>query len=210
MTATDNRPRLRDLLLGVVLAGASGAAIVAHTFGPVELRYSAPFIVLPSAAVLVGVIFAARRRYDRVRILGDRLLYGAAWGLAATIVYDLVRPAMVAILSLDTDPYAAMPLFGSLITLEPTESTTAQVLGWIYHFWNGIGFGMMFALVRPRGAFLAGLAWGLILEGIMLFVYPGFIGADIADAAFVSVGVVGHAAWGLALGAGLKRWGPSV
>lgn len=210
MTDTATRPRVKDVAVAVALAGSSGGAIIAHTYGPVTMRYAVPFVVFPAAALLVGGVFAGQRRYDRLEVISDRIIKGAMWGLMATLVYDLIRPLIVLLFSLDTNPFAAMPIFGALITGRAPDTGVALTMGWIYHFWNGIGFGVMFALVRPRGGPVAGLVWGLALEGFMLAVYPGFLGTSVATTAFVSVGVVGHAAWGLALGEGLRRWGPDV
>jgi len=200
-------PRPIDVAAAIVLAGASGGAIVAHTYLPVAMKYTAPFVVLPGAALLAGVALAWRKRYGAVAILTDRFVAGALWGAVATVVYDVIRPAMVAAFNFDTNPYAAMPVFGSLITGRPADAAIAQTIGWVYHAWNGVSFGVMFALVVPRGGWRQGLAWGLTLEGIMLAVYPGFLGAPVATTAFVVVGVTGHAAWGATLGAGLRRFG---
>ena len=73
-TAADpstGRPRLRrrDIAVLVILAGTSGAAVIAHAFGPVGMRYSAPFVVLPAAFVLVALILYSRGRSGQVAVL---------------------------------------------------------------------------------------------------------------------------------------------
>jgi hypothetical protein len=68
----------------------------------------------------------------------------------------------------------------------------------------------MFALVRPRGPWWHGLIWGVFLEGIMIAVYPEFLNAQVDDVGFLTTGFVGHAVWGVVLGAGLRKWGPRV
>lgn len=212
-TAADpstGRPRLRrrDIAVLVILAGTSGAAVIAHAFGPVGMRYSAPFVVLPAAFILVALILYSRGRSGQVAVLSDRLVAGALWGFLATVAYDAIRPIVVWALGFSTDPFKAIPIFGALILDRPAQEGAAIALGWVYHFWNGITFGMMFALVRPRGGWLAGLVWGLSLELFMLAVYPTFIGIRLSDPAFFVTSFVGHATWGLVLGAGLSRWGP--
>ncbi len=207
MTASGRLP-MRDVLLLVVLAGTSGAGIIAHTLGWISMRYSAPVLVVPSAVVLVGLVFARRGEAERVTIIGDRLLYGAVWGLIATFAYDLIRPPIVELLSLDFNPFKAMPIFGNLITGRPEDDGVARVVGWAYHFWNGIGFGMMFSLVRPRGRWLAGLVWGLGLQGFMMAIYPDFLQARLDDPGFMYTGLFGHAVWGVVLGWGLSWKGP--
>jgi hypothetical protein len=204
------RVRKIDIVVLVAMAGTSGAAIISHSFGPVGMRYAVPAIVLPSMIVLAGIVFLGKRRPDRFAIITDRVVAGAIWGLLATFAYDAIRPILVWVFDFTFDPYKAMPVFGSLILDKPTDTLGAELVGWGYHFWNGIGFGIMFALVRPRGPWLHGLIWGVFLEGIMIVVYPEFLNAQIDDAGFLTTGFVGHAVWGIVLGAGLKKWGPRV
>lgn len=204
------RVRTIDLVVLVAMAGTSGAAIISHTYGPVDMRYAVPAIVLPSMIVLVGIVFLGKRRPDRFAIITDRVVAGIIWGLLATFAYDAIRPILVWIFDFTFDPYKAMPVFGSLILDRPSDSLASELVGWGYHFWNGIGFGIMFALVRPRGPWWQGLIWGVFLEGIMIIVYPEFLNAQVDDAGFLTTGFVGHAVWGVTLGAGLRRWGPRV
>ena len=67
---------------------------------------------------------------------------------------------------------------------------------------------MMFALLRPRGGAVLGLVWALLLQGLMMVVYPSFLQARLEDPGFLWSGIVGHAFWGVVLGLGLRRWGP--
>src|SRR3970282_265862 len=53
-----------------------------------------------------------------------------------------------------------MPLFGQLITGLPPSDGRALAAGWAYHFWNGLSFGKVYALLRPRGGVASGLVWG--------------------------------------------------
>jgi hypothetical protein len=61
--------------------------------------------------------------------------------------------------------------------------------------------------VRPRGGAIAGLIWGVGLQVFMILVYPSFLDARLDDVGFMVTGLLGHAIWGLVLGASLKRWG---
>ncbi|MEP7216234.1 MAG: hypothetical protein ABI782_08265 [Anaerolineaceae bacterium] len=200
-------PSRRAIALGVALASLSGAAIVLHTFGPIPLRVSTPLIVLPGAMLLAGLLFASRRQYRELDRLYDRALSGIVWGLIGTLVYDAIRPGLVWVFDYEFQPYKAIPMFGHLITGRPKDDWIAIASGWGYHFWNGLSFGLMFALVRPRGGPLYGLAWAMILEGLMVTVYPSFLGVSLWNEGFLWAGIVGHAAWGLVLGEGLRRYG---
>ena len=198
-------PRPAEILFGVIMASTSGAAIIAHTFLDISMRFTAGAIVLPSAVILTGFLLLAQNREARFHEFARLLWIGAAWGLAATLAYDLIRPALMALFGLDFDPYKAMGIFGQLATGRPEGDPVGLVVGWIYHFWNGISFGMMYALVLPRGGLTSGLIWALILQGLMMAVYPSFLEARLADPGFLISGIVGHGIWGLILGGGVRR-----
>ncbi|MBI3910699.1 MAG: hypothetical protein HY320_07175 [Armatimonadetes bacterium] len=196
-----------EIAFGVLLASTSGAAIIAHTLALVPLAYAVPFVVLPSVALLLSVMLLRQRQYLGLHLFADRLLIGAIWGLLATLGYDAIRPLLKLAFGFTFDPYRAMPVFGSLMTGLPTTDPLAITVGWIYHFWNGLSFGMMFALVRPRGGPIAGMTWGLGLEGFMLAIYPSLLKARLDDPGFLAMGLVGHVLWGAVLGEGLRKGG---
>lgn len=199
------RPRARDVAVLFCLAGASGAALVAHILWRLELAWTAGFVVLPATALVVGAAFAGRRRYDRLAIVSDRLIAGAKWGLIATVVYDVVRLGLVWSLSLDFAPYRAQAIFGTLITGRAETTAVATAAGWTYHFWNGISFATMLSLVRPRAGWLVGWAWGLGLQALMMALYPRLLEVRLANPAFLLTTVVGHSVYGIVLGSGLRR-----
>jgi hypothetical protein len=192
--------------LGVALAGTSGAAILAHVFGPLPMQFTVPFVVMPSVFFLIGVISLGRRLDQRFRTVACLLAAGAGAGFLGTMVYDASRPLVKLLWGFSFNPFGAMPLFGSLMTGRPVTDSVAIVAGWIYHVWNGISFGMMFALVRPSGGGLPGLFWGLCLQTLMFATYPRLLSVRLDDPGFVAMGLIGHALWGLVLGIGVRRW----
>jgi hypothetical protein len=196
----------REVLLGVGMAGTSGAAVLAHTFGPVPMSFTVPFVVFPSASLLVGAMLARQRRFARLHRFSELLARGAIVGLAATLLYDAVRPLLVAALGLTFDPFRAIPIFGTLITGLPANDPLALAAGWIYHYWNGISFGMMFALLRPAGGIGWGVAWALTLQVLMMIAYPTLLRARLDDPAFMASGLIGHSLWGMVVGAGIREW----
>lgn len=196
----------REIALGVGMAGTSGAAVLAHTFGPLPMSFTVPFVVLPATSVLVGLVLARRRLYGRLHRFSALITRGAAVGLGATLVYDLVRPILIGALGLSFDPYRAIPIFGALITGLPAVDPAALATGWAYHFWNGISFGIMFALMRPAGGVVWGIGWSMVLQGLMMLAYPTFLQARLDDPGFMLSGLIGHGLWGIVLGAGLGVW----
>ena len=203
---TAERLERREVALGVGMAGTSGAAVLAYAFGPVPMSFTVPFVVLPSASLLVGLVLLRQRLYRRLHRFSTLLTRGAAVGLLATLVYDAVRPLIVVSLGLSFDPYRAMPIYGQLITgMQPTVPMSIAT-GWLYHVWNGLSFGMMFALVRPAGGIVAGFVWAMLLQAAMMAAYPAFLAVRLADPGFLATGLIGHALWGIVLGAGLREW----
>ena len=196
----------REIVLGVGMAGTSGAAVLAHTFGPVPMSFTVPFVVFPSASILVGAMLTRQGRFARLHRFSELVMRGALVGLGATLIYDAVRPLLVTALGLTFDPYRAIPIFGTLITGLPATDPASLAAGWIYHFWNGISFGMMFALVRPRGGIAWGVAWALALQGLMMLAYPALLQARLDDPGFMASGLIGHSIWGIVVGAGIQRW----
>ena len=194
-----------EIVLGVLLAGTSGAAIIAHVFGPVPMSFTVPFVVLPATAILVSAVLLRRRLYPRFHAFTRVIMVGAKWGFLATLAYDVIRPVLKMILRFSFNPYRAIPIFGQLMTGLPATDPTAIVAGWIYHFWNGISFGVMFAFVRPQGGMAAGVVWAMVLQALMMWVYPQFLQVRLADPGFLMSGLIGHSVWGVVLGAGLRR-----
>jgi hypothetical protein len=204
---SERGPSMRAKLAGVVLAGLSGAAVLAETFTPMPMRVSVPLLVLPGALLLTGMVFASRRRFRELDRFADRAISGALWGLVATLAYDAIRPLLMWTFRYHFNPYRAMPIFGELITDQPRTAGIAIAIGWGYHFWNGISFGVMLALMRPRGGPIAGLIWAMSLQGFMMWAYPTLLKLRLDNPGFLMAGIVGHAVWGLVLGSGLRRWG---
>ena len=99
-----------------------------------------------------------------------------------------------------------MPIFGSLMTGLEQSEPKAILAGWLYHFWNGISFGMMFTMLAPKGGILKGLIWAMFLQGLMMWVYPNFLQVRLDNPGFLWTGLVGHAFWGVVLGYGIKRF----
>jgi hypothetical protein len=171
------------------------------------MRFTVPFLVMPTVFFFLFVILYRRRLHSRFHVVAHLILVGAIGGFAGTIVYDISRPIVKLILGFSFNPFGAMPLFGSLMTGKPPESVVAIIAGWIYHFWNGISFGMMFALIRPVGGKISGLLWGLGLQTLMFITYPHLLKVRLDDPGFVAMGLIGHALWGLVLGYCVKKWG---
>lgn len=197
----------KDVLIGILLAASSGSAILAHAFVSVPMVLTVPFVVMPTVLLLVGGILLRKRLYHRFRVIADLVVLGCWTGLLATVAYDLIRPLVQIVFRSNFNSFAAIPIFGTLMTGLPAGNAIAITTGWLYHFWNGISFGIMFALFRPRGGVLAGLLWGLGLECLMLVTYPHLLQVRLDTPGFLATSLSGHSLWGIVLGGSITRWG---
>jgi hypothetical protein len=205
--ATPANPALTRpaIVLGLALTTSSGLAILAHAFAGLSMAFTVPFVALPAAAALVTAVLLRRRLHHRLHLFSWCLIRGGTWGFVGTLAYDIVRPLLTFLLGYTFNPYMAIPTFGYYMTGLPVTDPGAIAAGWVYHAWNGVSFGMTFALVRPWGGLLAGLVWGLGLELLMLLTYPEIFQIRLNTPGFVVTGLVGHAVWGIVVGGGLRR-----
>jgi hypothetical protein len=159
---------------------------------------------------------------------GDRRLFqavmiGAIGGFIAAIAYDVFRiPFVIGAIDhvgpswLRLPLFKVFPRFGAMILGQPFTPTqtdsqfplTAHVVGWIYHFSNGITFGVMYmALIGDarRRSWTWAIALAVGLELAMLFTpYTSFFGINMTTR-FVVATLLAHLIFGIALGIYAKR-----
>jgi hypothetical protein len=192
-------------VLAWFLASISGAAILAHAFARLPMTFTVFFGVLPTGLLLAGVVLVGRQLHSRLNQLSTIVVAGCKWGLIGTLAYDAIRPVLKWVIGFSFNPYKAIPYFGHMMTNLPVSDPRAIAAGWLYHFWNGVTFAVMFAVLRPKGGVFAGIVWAMILQAIMMIVYPAFLQVRLSDPGFLISGLVGHAVWGAVVGAGLRR-----
>jgi hypothetical protein len=148
---------------------------------------------------------------------------GAAAGLAAAVAYDLFRlPFVVGYVDRVGPAWLRMPLFkvfprfGAMILGQPFTggqadsrfSLTAHLIGWVYHFSNGLTFGVMYmALIGDgrRRSWLWAVLMAAGLEVAMLFTpYTGFFGIS-PTYRFVVATMAAHLVFGVVLGLLARR-----
>ncbi len=199
-----------EVLLGLValaLAGLAPNLFPAAQAGLAKLSTLGKYVLIPSIIGLVLVYTVARMRHYTT--LTNRLAAGAGAGLIATLGLEVVRATSFRLGGMPGD----MPrLLGVLLTdrFMVGPSALSDVLGWSYHFWNGLAFGLIFAVIfghRPRH-------WSLIfgqLIGLGFLLSPavsslgiGFMGLEL-PAMPVTV-IVAHLVFGLILAHLTQRW----
>ncbi len=182
----------------------SGAALVLHAAGVIEMPFMISFVALPALLVIIGLM-AWFGRVGKVMLL-RRVWVGVVAGLLATIAYDLVRFVIFVATPTDFDPFRAHRPFGGLMLDTDPNTTAAFWAGWGYHVWNGLSFAVMYAMLFGGARWFWAVAWALGLETATIITYPSLFDIDLTQAGFIGVSVVGHACYGVVLGVLVREW----
>jgi hypothetical protein len=199
-----------------MLAATSIWCLLAEFYGLCSMRLFTFWILLPATAALVALAVADRNRGEG--LLWRGVVIGAVAGFLAACAYDVFRfPFVIAALDRVGPDWLRLPLFkvfprfGAMILGQPYDAATtdsqftllAHLIGWVYHFSNGITFGVMYmALVgdASRRSWLWAVLFATGLELAMLFTpYTTFFGIHMT-ARFVVVTLAAHAIFGMMLG----------
>jgi hypothetical protein len=203
-----------------VLAASSIWCLLAEFYGLCSMRAFTLWIGIPATLALAGLaVWDAARAGDHR--LARLVALGCAAGLLAAFAYDafrlpfvFARPWGVDALLPSLPLYKVFPRFGAMILGQPVEqpaySWSAQLIGWAYHFSNGITFGVMYVAAagepRRRHWLWAVLMAVGIEAGMLLSPYPRFFGID-PGAAFIAVTLAAHAIFGVVMGVTARRCG---
>lgn len=176
-----------------VLAGGSIAALLADIFGIAPMHLVFWFVSVPSM-VLLAVLGSLSKVGGDWR---DRIRVGALGGLVGTLGYDIVR---VPFAMAGQRVFAPIESYGILIADGAASSALTSTLGWVYHFTNGITFGIAYAAIAARRHWAWGVLWGLVLESVALF-SPFGVRYNIAgQAGPIAIAYGAHLAYGYPLG----------
>lgn len=147
------------------------------------------------------------------------VMLGIWAGFIAVVAYDIFRLPFVFSKSLGLAPFIpalnlfkVFPRFGAMILGQPIEqagySLAAHVVGWIYHFSNGLSFGVMYGAIvtcNPRRTWAWGVLMALGLElGMLLTPYPSYFLIPLS-LIFVLVTMAAHFIFGAVMGIAVQR-----
>jgi hypothetical protein len=204
-----SKERLVLALLALAAAGVAPNIFPVAQAGIAKMSDLAIWFLLPSIGVLAAVTAIIFWRGHRV--LGRRLVVGAAAGAIATLGLEAVRMTGFHFGGMPGD----MPrLLGVLLTdrfmLGP--STLSDGLGFAYHFWNGATFGLIFSVILGKRSVLWTLAYG-VLVGVGFLASPAVVAMGVGFFAsempiMIVTVILAHIAFGLVLGVVLRRWLP--
>lgn len=200
-----------------LLGFSSIAALIAHFYGLASMHVFVPAITLP--CFLAVALWWIVSRFGGRRSVAVALGAGILAGVVAAVAYDAFRLPFVMLQAAGVKSSVSLPLFkvfvrfGAMILGQPVEqahySWTAHLLGWIYHFSNAVGFGLMYvALVghplRRHWAWAVVLA--LALEaGMLLMPYAQTFSIKVTTP-FVVITLAAHAVFGIVLGLAARVW----
>ncbi len=203
-------------LIVFLLSATSIWCLLAEFYHLCSMRTFAGWIVIPATVVLVLIAFIDRAAGNRE--LWRAVIIGAIGGFFAACAYDTFRmPFVIAAIDrigplwLRMPLYKVFPQFGAMILGQaylPTQSDSqytlsAHVVGWLYHFSNGMTFGIMYmALIGDarRRSWLWAIVLAVGLELSMLFTpYTAFFGIGMT-VRFVVATMLAHLIFGITLG----------
>jgi hypothetical protein len=198
---------VRDRKLGLLVCGLSLISLggfVGQIYGIVDMTFVMTVFALPASVAIVGIGFWATGGEHELFV--KRLLLGVAFGIAATAAYDLVRLILQTALPVDFNAFANHARFGELITDQPRTTTIAKVVGWGYHISNGLTFALCYALVAGRARWFWGVLYAMVLQTLMVLMYPTAFGVSRGNEDFLIISFSGHATYGAVLGVLNRRF----
>ena len=222
--AKTNQHRVKRYLeraLLFTLAATSIWSLLAEFYAIASMRAFVLFVFLPAAAVMIA--WAVRDRFAGSGYVWRVVCVGALAGFIAACAYDVFRVPFVFARELHIDSRVPhLPLFGvfpqfGLMVLHGqistdvrwhTVDTQAQLVGWAYHFSNGMTFGVMYLAlvgnaVRRSWWWAVALAVGLEIA-LLLTPYARFFGIEVTWT-FVAVTLSAHLVFGIVLGLCARR-----
>lgn len=198
------------------LSAASIWSLLAEFYRLCSMRTFTFYVEIPATGLLIVMALINLTIGDRR--LWRAVVIGAVGGLLESVAYDLFRLPLVICAIDKIGPkcfrlplYKVFPQFGAMIlgqsfTTEQTDSQfplLTHVVGWIYHFSNGVTFGVMYmALIgdAARRSWLWAIAMAAGLELAMLFTpYTSFFGIGLT-VRFVVATLTAHMIFGIVLG----------
>jgi len=189
--------------IAFLAASISLAALLGHVLLHVPMVYTLQFAGLPSLIVLLALGVYANRLHRKPLVNG--IVVGTLGGFAATIGYDLIRYGIQASHPWGYNGFVPILLFGHWITGAPTGSLPSIIAGWVYHYWNGVSFGIMYVMIFANRHWCFGVAYGVVMELCMLGLFPLFIPIK-NPVGFVLISLIGHVFYGAILGLVAQRY----
>jgi hypothetical protein len=188
-----------------MLASVSFACLLGEFYRFWDMRIFACVALVPSIVALCAIaIFGRDSKNAAWREASTFVMQGALGGVIAAVVYDLFRVPFV---MMGYPLFGVFPEFGKMLLGNDGPNWLIQLLGWTYHFSNGAALGIMFLAMLPSAwsrrstLVVAGAAWALVVETILLFTpYRDFFKIRMPFVTFLWLTASAHLIFGLVLG----------
>ena len=217
---TNSRPNYwtaKGRAMVFILAASSIACLLLEFYQVCPMRAFTLFAFLPAVVLLFVLAFIDRAKGDRQ--LWRNVMIGSIAGLAAAVAYDVFRLPFVfakawgiASIVPQMNLFKVFPRFGAMILGQPLEQSAyslgAQLIGWTYHFSNGLTFGVMY-VAMIGDARKAKWVWGIVMAvglelGMLLTPYPAVFAIPVT-ALFVAVTLTAHLIFGAVMGKSVQH-----
>ena len=200
--------------LALALAGIFPLAVVAAGYGLGSLRSYFFYLLVPAAVAFLIILFATRRLGSG--LLFNRLAVGVLAGIALTLALDVVRLTGY---NLGFLPANMPQVFGLQIVGKmpmKAEATAASTFfGYLYHFMNGVTFGVVYTMVFGHARWWAGVLYSVFFVELGMMTLPPMakatgpfglgLGQGILNGVFMTT-LLAHIAMGVVLGLIVQRW----
>lgn len=191
----------RQRLLFAALFLSTGAALLVYIVSGISLLAAAGLVLV--LAALIGALLWRRVDGQGRAALRTLLWVGVVAGFLATSAYDLSRFFLIEVTGIAFWPFDIFNVFGQALVGAGYSGPWVRLAGLLYHFANGIGFALAYTIVAGRRGAWAGILWALVLELMMVTVYPGWLDMRALDE-FLQISVLGHLVYGAVLGLSAK------
>lgn len=204
MALLSNEPvlRARWRVLAALAPVAGGVALLTYLLAGISFHASVTLAVVLGVSAICAALTQTRPTVRKQLLRRCRV--GLVAGVLATIAYDGIRLAIVSAVPISFWPFDVFSRFGALLVGDDAPRELILFAGIAYHCFNGCGFAIAYVLLFRRITIGTGLLWAALLEVFMVSVYPSWLGLN-AWTEFLSISVVGHVAYGSALGASARR-----
>lgn len=192
-------------LLCLLACVPSAGALLLKVYGVMQMDQAIFFILFPCIIFLVSVwLLSSVRPFKNV---GVAIALGALAGLMATFAYDVIR---VPFYLYGIRIFITINTYGLWIADSSLSSRFTDVIGWTYHYSNGISFGIIYSLFMRGQHWIWAIVYACILETIALASPFKPIFGLSGNWTFMGIAYLGHVAYGLPLGFLVQNWDATV
>lgn len=182
----------------------SGGILLLKVYGLAQMHVTAYSLFIPSLLLLLVLSWYCHKKHLQVFYL---VLVGAVGGLFGTFGYDLIR---VPFMLMGSRIFVPINMYGVWIGDTAQGNGFTDTIGWLYHFSNGITFGIMYALFMKGRSFWWAIGYALLLETIFVVSPFGELFGLTSKPLSLVAAYVGHIAYGYPLGKMVQNFDTSV